>query len=445
MSSPSSTLAATACLYDWSDQPARRAQPAAASLDQAVRSVGCTAGGMRYTAALLAMGDAVSSEGFDLTDWEDVRAKCNLLSSAPLSSGGAWSAAATDAASRRRSGAEMVDVGVGVKPERYVIALLDSNETDSAAPIESSDSQRRELDGNAAADASGHGDSSHVSGRQLAGYAKLKLLCQGSISASESAAVARSLQAIEGPPLPGPSATALGYLGCVVSRSDWQGSGVGFVLSLLATHLAASLGCRFVLCYAMHPAMRIICDRLGYIDPTSPSANTELVRVGRMGNRSSKTDVVQSLSAALEEYWRPLQSVWANVNALRGTMVNRAIDLAADKSRWTRLFYATPDGSGSRLLPPPPDALALLVLHAETATRLPRTKIPLSRISVGDRAEVFCIGGTGQRGDWKPATVKAIMGSNDSCLVEFDSLLANHGPTIVKSVRLRLVVQSKQA
>ena len=322
--------------------------------------------GDRFSVALLEAGDAVSSEGFDLVDWADVAAKCRGLSAAPLAggTGGAWRAwcagpeLSQHSQMKGRSLTEKIGSGGG-HPLRLVIALRDTIEPDPTG----------------------------AAGGALAGYAKLKLLSRGGISAAEAEAVSAALQAAEGPP---PTDAPLGYLGCVVTLPDWHGAGVGALLSLLATQLAAGCGCRLVVCYAMHPAMRKICDRLGYIDPTA------------------KDDWL--LPPELAEYWRPLQPVWGAVAALRGSVINRVLDLCADSRRWGRLSPGIV----------PPDEQALRVLAAEVEKRPPRAKLALERCSPGDRVDVFSSWGLGQQAGWLGATVKEIDLPADQCVVAFD-------------------------
>ena len=55
------------------------------------------------------------------------------------------------------------------------------------------------------------------------------------------------------------------------TKEEWQGGGLGTLLCLLALQFAVSrLGCRFVVSYGMHPAIRTTLSNLGPNHPPRP-------------------------------------------------------------------------------------------------------------------------------------------------------------------------------
>ena len=137
---------------------------------------------------------------------------------------------------------------------------------------------------------------------------------------------------------------------CGQTQEEWQGGGLGTLLCLLSLQYTLhELDCRFVVSYAMHPAIRKCLSNLGFSDAApAPAPGLRAATPGRTGE--SKLDVsalfgrggagcgASSTTAAAggtvsrgdRNMLHRLQPVWKSVADLRFAAINRVLDCNAD-------------------------------------------------------------------------------------------------------------------
>ena len=232
------------------------------------------------------------------------------------------------------------------------------------------------------------------------------------------------------------------------TQDEWQGGGIGTLLCLLCLQYALrELGCRFVVSYAMHPAIRKCLSSLGFADASNSPAPGVLGGASKAtGGAAATLDVAAlfagtngggggaaaarqpassggggSNSATALPAVSQFKALWTSIAELRGACINRVLDCDEDGPH-----------AGA--------AAEAITRYYQEPRHLPRPKLDLasSAVVVGAAVEVWWSSGHGEHAGWYRATIQSIDRETDRVALAFAKPFASYGPAVKLATRIRL-------